>query len=291
MKRYILLFLLLLTGLAFGATGSIAITSPAASLVDCTVIDNETDYKNYNFGASPYIAVALWEAGVPQVTLLRFNTLADSMRHVVASDAGTAVTWDSAIVTFTLRNSGFLDLAANETTFVAFYKLRRAFGEGTVSADYGGAGLGCSYLRADSTAGARVLWGTAGCLNTSNDRYATKETIASRSIDTRLVYGQTTGTITVPISGATVTDTLGGTVAGGLGVVLDVVRTAPSNNTFYHEFASDDLAIASGRPAITAYWTTAAAGTTPKGKRRKLQQGLGVIDTNTNVCQYEEKER
>ena len=291
MKRYILLFLLLLTGLAFGATGSITITSPAASIVNCVTMDRENYYKNFNYGASQYIGVGLWEAGVPQVTLLRFNTLADSMRHVVASDAGTAVTWDSAIVTFTLRASAYLPLEANETTFVAFYKLRRAFGEGTVSADYGGEGLGCSYLRADSTEGARVLWGTSGCLSTTTDRYSTKETIASRSIDTRLVYAQTTGTITVPISGATVTDTLGGTVTGGLGVVLDVVRTAPSNNTFYHEMFSDDQATASNHPAITAYWTTAVVGTTPKGKRRKSQQGFGAIDTITNVCQYEEKER
>jgi hypothetical protein len=61
-------------------------------------------------------------------------------------------------------------------------------------------------------------------------------------------------------------------------------------------FNSDDAATASEHPDLKVYFKnvkvmgTPAAGTTPKGKRRRLMQ-LGEMDTITNICQYEEKER
>jgi hypothetical protein len=157
--------------------------------------------------------------------------MADSMRKV-RTDSGI-VFWDSAFVTLTISEAA----SANNTP-IALYKLKRAWGEGVQT---GATGTGVTWVNADSTSGnAATTWGTAGCNNTTSDRSATAE---GASV---VIALNQTGAVNLPVSGATVTDTL-----GNLGLLLKIV-----SGSGYVTFHSEDAATANRayRIKITVYY-------------------------------------
>jgi hypothetical protein len=234
MKKLVLILLLLSTS-AFAA-GTFTISGETdSSVIKMTRIYNAA--TSYNYGGA-VLSYVLWDdASAIVKTLFHVTTLADSMRHV-QTDSGSIV-WDSALVTFTTgaTNAG--------SGIVGFYKLKRAWGEG---ASTGAVAEGASWVCSDSTSSAHTHWGTAGCDNTTNDRSGTVE------VRTTTLAGGTNTAFTVPISGATVGDTLGGTATGGLGVVLQATKATDVITTI--TIHSDDASTANRayRPKIVVYY-------------------------------------
>lgn len=237
--------------------GQITITSPAAADVKFNDISQYGSSAYYNYGGYVNVFSGTEATGREHRGLLHFLTLATLMKQV-ETDSGYAVTWDSGIVSLSIRKT-FTSIAENETLYVGFYKLEHSWGEGTAN---GAIGLGACWVNSDSTSGvAATVWLAAGCSDTTvaggRDHSGTVETITSRTGDTKITIADTVGTgqvtKTFPISGATVTDTL-----NNYGLLLATTRLV-GNATTYVDFWSDDGSAAL-RPSGTFYFhrTTSA---------------------------------
>jgi hypothetical protein len=226
MRRLLFLFVLL-TAAHCLAAGSFTITGNADVMKMGQI---RSSFSTYNYGASTTEKIG--RSGEPADTYYvayDFTTTIDSIRKVI-SDSGLIVI-DSGIVSFTMSSAASIAAGGD---FVSYPIKRATWVEGTQT----GAAGNCCW----DSAATGVAWGTKGCANTTSDRGATKESVASGRGDTHVDNAQT-GTITTGISGASLSDT--NNVHGYLFTLL-------TNTTGYITIYTDD---GTTKPTVTVYYT------------------------------------
>ena len=276
---------------------SFSITSAAVAGIANTELSNTTETGN--FGAMNVFNIG--KSTADRRAVLRFENLKDSLRVYINADTGSWVL-DSGRTIITCSTTP----GTNDSMIIGLIRLKsgRAFTEGVSSGSAGTAGARYDSCTAAVAAGyTKIGWTTAGGAGSDDTTGGIIDSFYWAGTNPGWLLGPAApaanGTVSAKIRTADLADTSTDSYPGWLIWPIRYGAGGSSTATQRIIFNSDDASTAGYRPSITVYltntkqlgtWSPPAGGTTPKGRRRQLQQGFGVIDKTNTFCRYEESE-
>jgi hypothetical protein len=216
----------------------------SASTCDMTELYERTEYQAYNYGLADILTMGdNYQLTRNHHLLINPLDLGDSMQ-VYGADS-----WDSLHIILTCTSAGFF--VSGDTLYFKVHKILTAWTEGV--------GLGASdtcgacWDSANATgytgcAGDPAAWTSEGAESDGNDRAAAYEFTDSLYLLGAEVDGDST--ITIRVSGATLTDTL-----GDYGVGVYMSTQYPSTCDARFNIASDDNTAEADRPLFRVFYT------------------------------------